>query len=97
MGVRARYLSPYTYKILNELKLEDESVDEFVTKMLEHYIGIDCKHLNTELYMRIPLTPEKFMDVNATVKLLDDIRCGKESDKLLNVCLDCKRAKIYRM
>lgn len=96
MYPRAAYrteLSLETLAKLKELLPINLSMDEFIQRLISHYIGIDCLHDKQKLCLELPTDSEGYLDLKKTVDLIHEIRFGKQPDKLMVVCTACMRAK----
>lgn len=96
MYPRAAYRTEISTDVLYKLRdllPQNVSMDEFIQKMISHYLGTDCPHEKQKLCLELPTDSEGYLDMKKTIDLIHEIRFGKKHDKLMVVCTGCMRAK----
>ena len=81
---------------LDEVHPESMNTDEFVNRLLDHYLGIDCNHSKQGLYLRLPVDENHMLDKDAAFALLNRICFGEETPNLVRGCPDCGRMSIVK-
>lgn len=82
-----------TLRRLQELASGLCSVDDFVNKMIDRELGVHCPHLTQELYVKAPTDSRGYLDLDATVDMLNRLRKGKVDRDAIMVCEDCLLVK----
>lgn len=81
---------------LDELHPKSMTTDEFVNKLIDHYIGTDCQHRNQHLYLQLPVDENHMLDRDAAFTRLNNVCFGKETPCLVRGCPDCGRMSIVK-
>ena len=91
-----KFISTKTIARLDELQPDTIDADEFINRLLDHYIGTDCQHRNQHLYLQLPVDENHMLDRDAAFTRLNNICFGKETPCLVRGCPDCGRMSIVK-
>ena len=83
-------------KTLNRLQViakPHETVDDALNRIIDSFLGFECEHKNTGIYMKVATDKKGYVDISATLIVLDEIRHGKSTTKLIRVCENCLKGR----
>lgn len=86
--------SDIEFQTLNRLQAiaqPNENADDVINRLIDSLLGFGCPHTDQAIYMEACYDEKGYVDIEKTLKCLDDIRFGRPTTGLIRVCKQCLR------
>ena len=84
-------INPETLMRLQALAQQNENTDDVINRLVDSVLGYGCPHSNQAIYMEAIHDAKGYIDIEKTLKCLDELRHGKPTTGLIRVCKQCLR------